>query len=416
MDREISKAQRNWDRFKIFFGFVLFSSIALSSIIGFKLWMAPSLKRNEVMTAKAEIGNVEEVFTGIGVVVPEFEISVTSPIDTKIKKLLKRSGESVKIGEPVLELDIESTKNELEKLEDEFRLKEHKKQQLLIDINNEKIELRSEYDIKKLNIEFLKLELTAEKKLNNSNLNSMFDLRKANLQYEIANRELKFLEEKSLNSEAKIKGDLKGLQIELDIKTKQIEKLKRKLMRAQTRTEHSGVITWVKDEIGIRVEEGDTLYKIADLSSYKVKGSVSDVYAEKLSPNYPVKVRFNDRDFNGRISRISPEVEEGKITFFVDLESYDHHLLKPNLRVEIMIITSLSKDTVRLRNGPYYRGQNQQKVFVMSNNKAIARNVIIGGANLDYIEIINGVYPGEEVVINNMERYLHHQEIEILED
>jgi HlyD family secretion protein len=88
-------------------------------------------------------------------------------------------------------------------------------------------------------------------------------------------------------------------------------------------------------------------------------------------------------------------------------------MLRPNLRVEVFVITSTLDDVIRVRNGPFFNASADQKVFIVKNNKALRVDAEFGASNFDYVQIVSGVNAGDEVIISNMEDYYHMKEIEI---
>ena len=165
--------------------------------------------------------------------------------------------------------------------------------------------------------------------------------------------------------------------------------------------------------MGATVAEGEVLVKVADLSSFKVEGSISDVYADRLQIGGEVIVRINQTDLRGTVTNIHPAVNNGIITFMVRLADKSNSLLRANLRAEVFVVTSFVDGVVRVKNGPFYSGAVDQKVFVIEEGKAIQRKVDIGVSNFDYVELKSGVKPGEQVIISDMEDYEHHKVITI---
>ena len=84
--------------------------------------MTPSVSRSKILTSVAEVGTIEATITAAGVVTPEFEQVLTSPIPSKIESVFLRSGDSVKSGQSILELDKEFIQIEYDKLADELGL------------------------------------------------------------------------------------------------------------------------------------------------------------------------------------------------------------------------------------------------------------------------------------------------------
>src|SRR5262245_6427539 len=68
-------------------------------------WLRPAVARAEIRTGKVDRGPVEGIVEANGVVIPAFEGALSSPIDARVEKVLKRPGEMVKAGEEILQLD-----------------------------------------------------------------------------------------------------------------------------------------------------------------------------------------------------------------------------------------------------------------------------------------------------------------------
>ena len=63
--------------------------------------------------------------------------------------------------------------------------------------------------------------------------------------------------------------------------------------------------------------------------------------------------------------------------------------------------------TVRVANGPTFKGGTEQDVFVLrpDGNTAERRRVKIGLASFDHVEIAEGVSAGETVIISDLSKY-----------
>lgn len=382
-------------------------------LVGFRMILKPTLEIKNIRTATAELGSIEATISASGIVIPEFEQVITSPITARINQVAFYSGDNVKAGESIMQLDKETILTDLEKLKDEQSLKINKAQQMQLLLEKNLSDLKSQYEIKKLQIASLESLLKDENHLKKIGGSSEYNVRAAELNLEIAKKEALLLEKQIQNQNEANAVDLRGLSFEIGIQEKEINEIERKIELAQVKAQQNGVITWVNDDLGTRVSEGEILAKVADLNSFKVEGSISDVYAGKLRNGGDVVVRINKTDLRGRITNIHPAVENGIITFIVKLEGKDHELLRSNLRVEVFVVTSFANEIVRVKNGPFYNGTVDQKVFVVKDGKAIRRKVDIGASNFDFVELKNGIEPGEEVIISDMEDYEHQKEIQL---
>lgn len=413
MDRELAPEVRRKSAIKKFIPVVAVLAVIGMGMYGLNSWLSPKIERSQVLTARVEVGDVNAAFTASGVVSPESEQVLASPVNAKIRQILKQVGEAVREGDPIIKLDTEFLMMDLETLQDEYALKSSKKQQVLLEIESQNLKLLSQQDIKQLNIEFLNTKFEKEQRLYGMGLRTQAHLDEANLELSIARRELQLLQEQAVNQKERLKADLHTLELELKIQQKRMDELHKTLELARARSEYNGVLTWVNTDVGSSVRQGEPLAKIANLSSFKIEASVSDIYADRLHEGGTVTVRINDTDLSGSISRVRPAVENGIATFVVDVDDPQHPLLKSNLRVDVFVVTSSARQVARITNGPFYRGLSLQKVFVVEGDLAIAREVTFGASNFDYVEIKTGLRPGDEVIISNMEDYQQHRELKL---
>ncbi len=231
---------------------------------------------------------------------------------------------------------------------------------------------------------------------------------KAQLDLTIARLEKQQLEHDLKIQEKSTITDLKELEIQSNIQANAIREMEEKLKRADIVAKRPGVLTWVNENIGSTVSEGESLARIANLETYKVLGTCSDIYAERLRVGMSVIIRLTDEDqITSSISNIRPTVENNVITFDIQLDKSDHPMLRPNQRVEVFIVTASKNNIVRVQNGPAFREVAQQYIFVMKNGTAERRSVHIGMSNYDYVEIERGLEAGEEVIISDMTKYEH---------
>jgi HlyD family secretion protein len=174
-----------------------------------------------------------------------------------------------------------------------------------------------------------------------------------------------------------------------------------------------GVITYVNKNIGANIHEGETLARIADLGSFKVQGSISDNSLDELHTGIPVIIRINDNQLRGHVTNVSPSIQNSIISFDIQLDDRSSKLLRPNMKVDVFLVTATHNKVMRVANGPAFKGSNLQDIFVVNKGKAERRTVHIGLTNFDYVEIQDGVKPGDVLITSDMSEYKNSTEITI---
>ncbi|MBT5420938.1 MAG: efflux RND transporter periplasmic adaptor subunit [Candidatus Cloacimonetes bacterium] len=413
MDKELSKEHIRKVKIKKTVKYLVILVAFVMIFIIFKKIINPSIQRSRIQTAIAEVGAIEGTITASGIVVPEFEQVLTSPFTSSIDSVYHKAGDKIELGEPILKLNNEFTLIDYKKLQDEYKLKINRKNQLSLNMERMLIDLQAEYEIMHLRIEALEAQVKAQEHIYEFGGGAKVNLDQAILNLKIARLEQIQQGKKITNQEKSLVADLMELDLNITIHENNILELEKRLELAEAKSVRNGVITWVKDNIGENVNQGEIIARIADLEKFKVESKISDIHAPKLIVGNAVKVRINDIDLLGLISNIKPTIENGIINFIVELDDKTNEHLRSNLRVDVFVITSSKNDIIRVENGPFINGSGRQDIFVVSGDDAYLRTVVIGETNFDWVEVEKGLEPGEEVIITNMEDHIHQTKVKI---
>ena len=383
-------------------------------IVLFRLIIKPSINEDEYYTSVAVIDNIEATISASGIVTPEFEEVKISPVQSRIIEVYHNTGDKVKNGDSILALDKRELQSMFDKLNDELSIKRNRVNQRKLQMEKSLIDIKTNYKIKKLQVENMTRELEEEKHLNNIGGGTKERIERAELNLKIANLELEQINQNIQNLSASMQADILGLNYEINIQENNIEELWNKLKHATITADKEGVITWINAQIGKNINQGEELVKLANLKSYEVIGNISDMHADKLNLGEIAIIRFNeDSEIRGEIYSISPSVSGNTIQFKVKLDNKDYMLLRPNLKVDVFVITSFRENSICIKNGAFYKGAAKQYVFIKHGDKLVKREAEFGESNFDYVEIISGINEGDEIVISDMTDYERHQEIRI---
>lgn len=379
---------------------------------GFRL-IRPSIKRSHVRIATVEAGPVDASLSASGTVVPEVEQVLSSPVDARVLKVLKRAGSSVRAGEPVLSLDISASVLAVEKLAQDMALKANQQALAGLALESTLADLDGRVEIKKLQSETARLQHARTRQLFSEGLQSEEVLRQAEVAERQAAIELRQLEAARDGARRSTQTELEGLALELSKLQKDHAEARRVLDLATARADRDGVVTWTLTEEGAAIRRGDVIARVADLRSYRVDASVPDAYAGRLSTGLPVRVRVDDATLEGRVTDVLPAVQNGVVTVRVALADGSSPVLRPNLRVEAFIVIGRRERALRVRKGASTSGEGHHQVFVVREGRAERVRVKFGIASFDFVEIVEGLSAGDEVIVSDMSDYQHLESIRL---
>src|SRR5262245_11625475 len=413
MDREIDVTFRRKRLMRRVIGVILSAALVATVFIWGPQLIKPSVARARVRTAKVDTGVIEAVITASGTVVPEFEGVISSPVNARVLKILKRPGAVVSKGDPILALDLNESRLAVEKLNQQIELKQNQQSKAKLDLENTLIDLQGRWEIKNLEYKASKAATARNRELHRQGLLAEERLREVELIEEKTALELKQLEESKRNAQASTKTQLEGLALEMKTLEQERVEARRQMELATTKSDRNGVLTWVVSEEGATMQKGAVLARIADLSAFRVEATVSDVHAGRLSAGLPVRVKINDELLTGSISRINPAVTNGVITLAVNLDDKSNASLKSNLRVDVLIATERKDKALRIKRGPFASGEGSSAAFVVRGDAAYKTPIKLGIASADHYEVVQGLIEGDEVIISDMTDFMHVKEVRL---
>lgn len=411
MDRALSTSTQNRrQRRRWLVGAGLLLALA-ATLLAFRNVLQPTLERSTILTATTETGDMEASLTAAGVIIPAHEAVITSPIQSTIRRVVVPVGSKVQPGQIIVELDRELTTSALAKLQDEQQQNRNKNGQLQLTLEKALNDLRSQEQVQQVKVRSLQSALRDEQYLLKIGGGTSESVRQAELSLKVAQLELRRLGEQIRNQRAANAADVRELGFTMQIQDRSIGELAGKLAQANISSQQPGVLTWVNEDLGSTVQAGDPLARIADLSRFRVRATISDAYADALHLGDPVIVRVNGTDLRGSISTVSPAVDKGVVTFYAMLTQDHHSALRSNLRADVFVITKALHNVVRVKNGSFYQGGKEQPVFVVKDGKAIRRIAQFGESNLDFVQITSGVQPGEQLIVSDTKDYADTPEL-----
>jgi HlyD family secretion protein len=412
MDRGIDPAYR---RIRWLKRFIMIAAVILliAALMSWALsWIQPSVRRSLIRTARVDFGTIECGITASGIVEPEQNLVLSSPIEARIIRVLKKPGDLLMPGDSILELDVAGLRLSLDKVRQNIALKRNQRERTRLDLERTLVELKSRCRIKELELQLIQYRATQSKKLFEDGLLSGNDVERLETEGARTEIEREQILESERNAEISSRIQDEGLRVEMDLLEKEEMAIMQDLDLATARVNRRGVLTWVVPEEGVTIRKGDVIARLADLDSFWVEARISDIHANRISIGLPVRVEINeDLSLPGIISKILPSIENGVIAFHVALNDKSRKELHSKLRVDVDIITDRRTNALRISKGPAISGDGTHEVFVVRGSRAVKTAVMLGMAGLSHREIEQGLREGDEVILSDMADYKDLKEI-----
>jgi HlyD family secretion protein len=386
---------------------VLTVGSALGALVMLPGWLRPSVERSRLRIGRVEVGSVEATLDASGVVVPAAERSIVSPFESRVLRVLKRAGETVRTGDPIVELDTAAARLDLSRLEDRLAEQGNEKERLELSLERELLGLRAQAESRKLDAEVLSHRAAQSEKLRVDGLVSDEALEAARAEAKKAAIEVRQLEESAAVAEKVAAAQVAGVALAVRTLDKEAVEARRQLELATARADMDGVVAWVASQEGATVRRGDPIARVARPDMFRVEGTISDVHVARLAAGMPVHVIASGRSMDGRVAAVLPAIEGGAARFLVDLAHPSDAELRQNLRVDVHVVVAAKSGVPSVARGTFAVTGEVQPVFVVDGNRLVRTNVRFGLLGFDRLEIVDGIAPGGELVLSDMQDYAH---------
>lgn len=415
MDREIPKQEiARARRRRILIGSGLCAAFAAGVFIVAST-MISSVSREELTFGVVTTGTIEASINSSGTVVPAFEEIITSPISSRIVEVYCKAGDSLSVGTPILRLDLQSAETELRRLSDEMRMKQVELDRQDATGSTSLANIEMQIKVKAMEVDRLKVELANERYLDSLGSGTGDKVREVQLAYNTGCLALEQLRRQFDGEKRTAEADKRVKQLEISIYNNNLLEMQRTLEDARIRAPRTATLTYINDQIGQKVAEGERLAIISDLSHFKIKAQAPDSYAERIRVGAPAVIKTGKKRFRGAVMSVEPQSQNGMVVFDVRIDSIGMSRLRSGLKTDVYVMHDIIEDVVRIPNGAYYKGPGEYELFVLSaDGSALSRRTLrLGDSNFEYVEVVSGLQPGQQVVTSDMSDYKTTNKIKI---
>lgn len=208
--------------------------------------------------------------------------------------------------------------------------------------------------------------------------------------------------------------DTKSTEAQIRQTTQTLERTRRNLEMIKGNLDNlyikapiSGSLSSVNVEIGESIMPGQNIGQIDDLDAFKVRATIDEHYIARIYEGLQGTFDFAGETHQLKIYKIYPEVING--LFSVDLK-FENELpsdIRRGQTLQIKLQLSENIEAVQIPRGSFYQTTGGNWIFVVdeSGDFATRRNIRLGRQNPRFYEVIEGLQPGEKVVVSSYDGY-----------
>lgn len=331
-----------------------------------------------------------------------------SPLEAGIvERLVVEEGASVRKGDVLVELSNTSLTLEILNSEAELAEKQNILRNTLISMEQQKLDLRLDKVQLDLDVERKRRTWQQNEELYRSNLIAREDWLQSKEDYELAAKK------RELNIERQIQDSLyRTVQIEqmednLANMKRNMQLIRQRIDNLQVKSPIDGEVGLLDVVLGQSVTSGQKIGQVNDLSDYKVEAEIDESYIDRVRAGLDATFERQDTAFTMRLRKVYPEVRNGQFRADFTFVGAHPRNIRSGQTYYLHLELGQPTDAVIIPRGSFYQSTGGAWIYVVApeGDRAYKRPIRIGRQNPQYYEVLEGLEPGERVIVSGYENY-----------
>ncbi len=339
-------------------------------------------------------------------VVPRDTIYLDATEGGRVERVLVEPGEMVEAGQRLIEFG--NTNLQLQVIQQESQLNQAISQLQQNEIALEQNMIANERALADIDYNIVRLSRSEDRRDELAAKGAVPQERLDQIRDELAHFErLRPVQAESNKRQAELRARLlpaihdqqEKLQLNLEVVRSKLDSL---IVRAPL----AGRITDIDLKVGENRNPGQRLAEITPDTGYKLSADVDEFYLARVREGQLSDVEVNGQTAKARITRIYPQVKDGRFAVDLAFEGAEPGGLVTGQAVQGKLALGADQAGLILPAGAFLERTGGDWVFVMTNDSsADRRRIKIGRRNSEQVEVVSGLAAGERVITSDYTGY-----------
>jgi HlyD family secretion protein len=381
---------------------------------------APSVDRATVWVDTVKRGDMIRQVRGSGTLVPEEIRWIPATTQGRVERILLRPGATVSAGTVILELSNPELQQAVKEAQLAFESAKAAYENRKAELESQLLRQQSEVAGIEAQYRQAALDLEANEQLWKDGLVSELNLKRSRSSAEELKNRLAIEEKRLEMTRNGIASQLAPQEAEVDSRRAAYELRLRQVEDLRVKAGMDGVLQCVcsspttQVEVGAQVAPGTNLARVANPTSLKAELRIAETQTPDIKIGQPAEVDTRNGVVKGRVSRIDPAAQNGTVGVDITLEGALPAGARPDLSVDGTIRLELLENVIHVGRPAFGQENSTVGLFkVLPDGEAIRTTVKLGRSSVNTIEIVEGLQPGDQVVLSDMSSYDEYQRVRL---
>ena len=360
-----------------------------------------------ILTGTARQGEFNDYIRVSGQVQPMTTVQLSPTEGGNVKRIVVEEGSHVNEGDVIVVLGNENLDMQILNSEAELAEKENILRNTMISMEQQKLSVRQEKLSLQIEVRRARRAYEQNKALYEEKLIAKEEYLKASEDYELAKDKLELVTDRERQDSLYRSVQIAQMHESLENMRLNMNMIRRRKENLSVKAPISGELGLLDIELGQSVAAGAKIGQINNLDSYKIEAQIDEHYIDRVAPGLEATFERQSEKYSSVIRKVYPEVRDGKFKADFRFEGQQPENIRTGQTYYLNLQLGQSAEAILIPRGSFYQNTGGKWVYVLNvdGTKATKRSVRIGRQNPQYYEVLEGLAPGDKVIISSYDAF-----------
>lgn len=404
MDRRIERPR--WKRWAPLAGGGLALLIAVAAYLILSPAGARAVEKADIQVTAASNQPFQDFVPARGVVTPLQSIYLDAVEGGRVERLVVADGSIVQAGDLLAELSNPNLQRQVGATEAEISARMGDARGQMLQIQRSKVERDRELAQARYDLLQAEQNLSIRAGLHAKGFVSQAEIDRLEAAAAFSRDRVRALEA-SVGPESRMLAEQGGaIRQSMGQLQQNLNSVRGSLGALQLRAPAAGRLTAFDLQLGQTVETGQRVGQIDSEGANKLTAQVDEFYLGRVNLDQTGTLRHDGRTYALKVSRIVPQVVEGRFQVELQFTGAAPTNVRRGQTLEVELTLGETRPALVLPNGPFMQATGGSWVFVVDGSgKAVRRPIRTGRRNPQYVEVLDGLKPGDRVITSSYDGF-----------
>ena len=357
--------------------------------------------------ATVEQGEFNDYVRLTGSVQPMTTVQL-SPLESGVvEHIVAEEGTQVKRGDVILEMSNNSLSMQILQSEADLAEKQNILRNTMISMEQERLALRQEKLQLDLEVSRLKRTFEQNQSLYNENLLARETYLQSKEDYDLAVGRRNLILERQRQDSLYRSSQVEQMEESLLSMQRNMELIRQRVDNLKVKAPIDGEVGMLDAVLGQSLQQGANIGQVNDLTTYKVQAQIDEHYIDRITTGLVASFERQDTRYEMQLRKVYPEVRNGQFKADFRFVGDAPENIRSGQTYYLNLQLGEAAEAVLIPRGSFYQATGGKWIYVLdaTGEKAYRREIRIGRQNPQYYEVVEGLQPGEKVIVSSYDNF-----------